>query len=73
MFLVLRKPNYNSFISIFHNQLLMRKKQILMIIQHLYIDNLCRKITEVIKNNIYSEKLEISSDVKIKVSEVLKS
>ena len=38
----------------------------------MHIDNLCRKIIEIIKNNIYADKLEISSDVKIKVSEVLK-
>ena len=69
------KPNYNSFISTF-SQSIIDEKEVQIIddnsISLLYIDNLCRKIIEVIKNNIYSEKLEISSDVKIKVSEVLK-
>ena len=69
------KPNYNSFISTF-SQSIIDEKEVQIIddnsISLLHIDNLCRKIIEIIKNNIYADKLEISSDVKIKVSEVLK-
>ena len=68
------KPNYNSVISTFCSKLINNELPEILIdkkIKLLYVQDLCKKIIDIIDKKIDNHKMKLSCSVEIKVSEIL--